>query len=253
MTIAAMLAVMAVLQAAPAQDKTAQPSPASASAPAPTSTPSVAGMRIATTLASEEVVRTATAKVLRDQVPKAFAKDPNFQEMERSFPGITNEFLNVMEPIVVAATIKRLPIYQAKVAALFDRRMNPSELNATGDFYASPAGRRVVALAVAGLDFGPILKRQIESEGKTAIASGEISSAAEAAVAPAMKQLDPSEMKVLIAFGSSPAGLKVNQMRAELALLAAEENNRPDPATEAEIAKAVEALIKLRVSAEAKK
>ena len=257
MTLSPLLAVLAILHASTAHVQAAQPSNApsasTSAAPTPVPTPSAAGMRIATTLASEAVVRTTTGKVLRDQFPKAFAKDPNFQELERSFPGITTEFLNVLEPIIVAATIKRLPIYQAKVAALFDRRMNTVELDTTADFYASPAGRHVVALAVAGLDFGPILKRELESGGTADIASSEIRSAAAAAVVPAMKQLDPSELRVLAAFGATSAGQKVNQMRTELAELAAEENNRSDPAVEAEMAKAVEALIKQRVSAAAKK
>lgn len=254
MTIGSMLAVLAILQVAPPQAKAAQPGIApSASASAPTPTPSAAGMRIAATLASEAIVRKATGRILRDQVPKAFAKDPDFQKMEQSFPGITNEFLDVMEPIVVTATIKRLPIYQAKVAALFDLRMNAAELNTTADFYESPTGKRVVALAIEGLDFGPILKRQLETSGNTDIAPREIGRAAEAAVGPAIDQLNPSEIKVLVAFGSSPAGQKVNQMRAEIAQLAAEENNRSDPAVDAQIAEAIDALIKKRVNAKTKK
>ena len=175
------------------------------------------------------------------------------QMMEQRRPGITGEFLDVMEPIIVAATIKRLPAYRVKVAEIFDRRMTSAELEATAAFYTSPTGRRVLALAVDGLDYGAILQQQIASGGKAEIAAGDIHTLAEGAAMPAIRKLDPAEMKVLMTFGVSPAGLKVNQMRPEIEQLAARENNVPDPVVDAEITKAVGALVARRSSADIKK
>lgn len=251
-----MLAILATLTfpsapGAPAQKGGA--SAASAAAPAPATTPSADAMRIATSLAGEELVRTTTTRMIRDQIPKALANDPNFQKMEQAFPGIGKEFLTVMEPIAVGAAITHLPVYQANVAALFDRRMTPPEVTATANFYSSPAGRHMMTLAASGMDFGGMLKHQLETGGKADVSPNEITSLAMATAMPTVKQLDPSELKALMTFAVSPAGVKLNQMRGEIAALAAAESSRSDPAAEAKIAEAVQTLVKRRVSAEAKK
>ncbi|PTS80695.1 hypothetical protein DBR17_10535 [Sphingomonas sp. HMWF008] len=256
MTIPSLLAVLATLNFAqtsgvPAQTGGVQKTSEMGAVPAPT--PSDNAMRIAKSLASEELVRATTTRIVRDQMPKALANDPNFQKIEQAFPGIGKEFLSVVEPIAVAAAIKHLPIYQANVAALFDRRMSPSEVSATADFYGSPAGRHMMALAASGMNFDGMLKRQLETGGKADVLPSEITSLAMATAMPTVKQLDPSELKALMTFAVSPAGVKLNQMRGEIAALAAAESCRSDPAAEAQIAEAVQTLVKRRVSAEAKK
>ena len=249
----ALIAVAILLQSAQARKTAGVPtlSPVPVQAPVPTVRP--AAMRIATTIANETIIRSAALRLLRDQTPKVLAKDPTMQTLEQRWPGIINEFLQILEPIVIEGTLRRLPAYQLQVAALFDRRMTAAELDATAAFYASPAGQHTLTLAIQGLDYRSILQQQIASGGKTKVAAGDIGSMARAAAVPAITQLDPADLKVLMAFGTSPAGAAIVRVQPELEQLAARENNASDPATEAQIEKAMSALIDRRIRAEPKK
>lgn len=238
---------LALLATLPAAAQTV-PSPA----PAVTAAPSPAALRIATRLASEEVVVAQTRRMLRQQLPAAMSANPDMKKLEQQLPGVTAEMIATMEPIILASLIRRLPAYQREVAAVYQRRLTPDELVAVGAFYESPTGARLLTLVRDGVDYSALLDKQLRSGGEAPISRAELAATITPAVQPAVAGLSDAEQLALLRFGMTTAGRKLVGINQELLELAVSFNNKQDEAAEKELDVAMTALIERRMAARKK-
>jgi hypothetical protein len=211
--------------------------------------PDAAADAIAELLANDATVLAQTRRLLQTQLPAALESDPDMQAMEKQWPGVTAEFIKLVEPIITASLTSQLPAYRRDVAAVFARRMTPDELKTTYDFYASPAGQRLMASALTGVDVTDMLRKQIKAGESAEVSGADISNAVRPGAQSALNALDTDDQMRLMAFTMTSAGRKMEAINPQLMQLAARLNNERSPDAEKQIGQVVEQLIAQRMAA----
>lgn len=121
----------------------AQPAPAEAVSP-DASERRAAGLKLASLLYSDERQLAAANGPVMDQMEAFFRADPSFSTLEAQSPGLIDEVMAGMKPLLVEFTIDEAPRYRRGVAEIYARHMSVDDIDQAAAFYASPLGQKLL-------------------------------------------------------------------------------------------------------------
>jgi hypothetical protein len=190
---------------------------------------------------SETLTRLQLNKMLGETLPKQFAANPDFVEMESRFPGITAAFIEKLSPAIVDTVIPRLPELWARVSPVYARSFSENELRELLNFYRSPVGTRMIEIIGKRGDFTRLLGEAMRTSDPKVSAEG-ISSGIDIGIRAVGAEMSAADKAEIQRFESSPLGPKLLSIRPELAAMSAEWGNEPSPSDDAKVDAAIRAF-----------
>lgn len=202
-------------------------------------------VELASVLAPEARVRTMAEQMLNSTLPKVFANDPNMAAAERKSPGLTAEMLDVLSPIALAAVTDDMDSYWAFLTPAFTTTMTNAQMREVIAFYRGQTGQRAMTIVTSGLDFAPALQAQLQNPDAP-ITTTDMSRSVAPGVAAMIRELTPAEMAAVADFEGSPSGRALATALPKMNARVVEWMNRPDPAFDAKLDAALEAVFDRR-------
>lgn len=208
-------------------------------------------MELSVLLNSEELVRAVTGRMLQGSLKQSLQASSDFLAMEKRWPGITDEFIATIGPLLTKAALNRVPQFQRDAAAIYREHLTQDDMVALLTFYKSPPGQRMIASIKANAEIGSLLDSQINSPEKTSIAASEVNKVIDNTSSQVIGSQSLEDRFALMQFAATPAGRKLKSISGPLRELSVRSANQTDPAAEAEVATAVKALIRRHMDADA--
>lgn len=195
---------------------------------------------------SEAMNRVQLDKLLSDTLPKQFAANPDFVELEAAFPGIIKKIIDAVRPIVVEETLPSLPILWRRIGGIYAQGLTEIEINRLLAFYRSPTGQHLLDIIARNADFSRAMNRMLKEEDTT-LTSSDLMSATRVGILTLRNELSPMEIEEVRTIEQTPLGAKMLELaprvHAEIALW----GNEPSPELDAKIEAAVMAIVKTYV------
>lgn len=192
---------------------------------------------------------TVDNKVLIDNglaaIKKMMAQDASIAAAEAASPGLLDEMMAGMRPVLERQSLRVTALYRPKMLAVMADYLTPEEATQVAGFYRSDVGRRMMGSVVANYSFDKTLATVAAEKD---VSAAEVKSDIDNAVAAGMAAMDEKD---LIEAGrqalSNPALLKMQRANPAIQQVRAQMENEPLTAEEeATMAAAFEAVFKRR-------
>ena len=162
----------------------------------------------------------------------ALHADPEFQAIEKEFPGIGQAVWDVLEPEARRVSREATPSLWEKLIPIYLRHLTAGEVRALIAFYASPTGQRAIRTMYGSLDTTAMFKDAIDSpDGK--ISAESLAAGQQAAKAKAVSAMGPEDEAALMALGRAMPIAKLHAVGREVQKATLEFLNEPDPENDA--------------------
>jgi hypothetical protein len=238
-TVIGHILAAALVQANPATIPAQPPPPASVATVVATPAAKALALELANLLDGEEVTRIQLDKAFNQSIPAAMRAAPEYQALERKYPGLIEFTLVRMRPSLNQYALSRMPALLEQVATIYGSHLTEAELRQVLAFYRSPTGAWVITTVANGSDTSAILQRAMQNpEGQ--IDGGDLRAATTGAAMPALAAgMTPERIKDLLGFVATPAGRKLRAINAEVLAASAAWTNGKNPEAEARITQVV--------------
>ncbi|MEG3147595.1 DUF2059 domain-containing protein [Sphingomonas sp. RT2P30] len=178
-------------------------------------------------------------KMFATSMPAVMRASPEYQALEKKYPGIIDHVLSRMRPTLGEYSIARMPLLLGRIADIYDTNLTETELRQVLAFYRSPTGIWLIGVIASGSDVSAIFQRGMQNPD-SAIDGGDIRAATSGAALPSViAGMTPERMNEIVAFSVTPAGRKVKAIGSQSAAVAAAWANEKDPRVEAAMLKVV--------------
>jgi hypothetical protein len=163
-------------------------------------------------------------------VEKQLAADPSMQELEKDHPGLIKHIAKVITDESQRQTEATMPKLQTRLQDLFASTMSAAELRQAINFYASPIGKKLIAAQQSGSNMEAMFATAVET-GK--VSSSDIVDRNRAISAQAAQNFSAEDQAALLAFGKTPAFLKVQQLGPKVTAITTQWSNETTPEDDA--------------------
>lgn len=191
---------------------------------------------------SEAMNRVQLDKLLNDTLPKQFAANPDFVELEAAFPGITRKVIDSVRSIAVEATLSALPILWGRIGGIYSQGLTEIEINRLLAFYRGPTGQHLLDIIARNADFSRAMNRMLKGEDSR-LTSSDLMSGTRVGILTLRNELSPMEIEEVRTIEQTPLGAKMLELgplvNAEIALW----GNEPAPELDAKVEAAVMAIV----------
>lgn len=230
------------------------PSEAVAAAELPATPAKLAlGREIAVLLNDGEVMHIQFDKMFNETMPKQLGADPNFQVLEKQYPGLIVYLVTASRPVIEKAMTERAPALYDRLARIYATHLTEAELDEMLDFYHSPAGNWLVLQMARGMDMGSLFSRALANPDMK-LAPGDLTDAQRGAVGSFLPQMPPEYRVALMRLAASPILPKLGTLNPLLAAAAADWGNELPPELKQQVGVAMlEAMQRYIAQAKAKK
>lgn len=194
-------------------------------------------------LNSEALVRAVLNRTLHETLPESLKRNEAFQKLEARWPGITGEYLTLVEPLVVGPALKRMAVFQQQAAAIYREQLTLAEINEMLAFYKSEAGTRLLNTIKGKADLAPLLNEQRSTGGKTEITQKDIGNVINNMSSQTIGATSFDDRLALMRFSATSAGQKLHNVNIAVQQLSLRLANDVDPDAEAQMAAGLKALI----------
>lgn len=247
------LAALLAAQPALAQDKT---KPAMPPAPPPSafavSPPTIANPQpdhpayadviaaIESTVDMNALIANALGAVKRQML-----SDPNLALAEQMSPGLVDEIIAGMRPVIDRHNARVTAAYRPRMAALTADYLTPEEAVTVAAFYRSDVGRKLMGGVAAGLDFDRTIAGAMKDQQ---VSEADVQADIISAVGKGMQAMDANDMAAMAKMSlENPALTKLTLIAGPMQRLRTQMENEPLlPEDDAEILKVVEAVFAKR-------
>lgn len=192
------------------------------------------GYQIAQVTNSEALTRTQLNKLLGETLPKQFAANPDFVELESRFSGISAAYIAKLSPLIIDAVIPKLPELWARIGPVYARSFTESELRELLNFYRSPTGTRMIEVIGRRGDFTRLLNEAIQTPDAK-ISAESLRSGVDVGIRSIGSELSAADKAEIQRLESSPLAPKMLAIRPEITEITADWGNEPSPDNEAKI------------------
>lgn len=178
-------------------------------------------------------------------IRRQMAGDASLAAAEQASPGLLDEIMVGMRPVLEQQTLRVSTLYRPRMIAAMANHLTPDEAEKVAVFYRSDVGRRMMSSVVANYSFDESLATAIAEKPVTA---ENIRSDINNAVAQGIAEMDSKDLAEAGRQAlSNPALLKLNNANPEIQQLRAQMENEPlTPEEEAAIMTTIEATFKRR-------
>jgi len=184
------------------------PAPMAPATVVPTERSRALALELATLLNSEAMMEQQLDRSYEEVLPAMLAARPDFQEMEATFPGVTQVTIDAERKVVVEHALDQLHRMQSYVGGLYAERFTEAELAKILAYYRSPTGQRILSAIAAGYDPSAIITKNIESMGEAKLEGGDLLEATMPATLKFLSEVNPQERREITAFMLTPEARK---------------------------------------------
>lgn len=176
-------------------------------------------------------------------IEEGLKKNPEDAAVYERNPGLLEAVSGAGAEVTRKHLIAVMPAHQRRFAQFFATKFSPSEIDDLVAFYSTPTGTKVINAMYAGLDLGKLVQA-VDSKGNVKLSADNILEANKAAASKLPDLFDADDWKAIFVFSATPVSAKLAGIAPELHQLAADMENEPDPAFDAEMDSAVTAAVK---------
>ncbi len=211
------------------------------------------GREIAALLNSEAITVAQTRRMFDTTMPNLFRQDANLGELEKKYPGIIRHMVDSVRPEILRNVTNQLPALWDRLAPVYAGALTEAEMRESLAFYHSPTGVWLIDTMATNADFSKAMSRAIQDPGGRLEAADLKAGAVDASMGAVIKGMNADRMRAVLAFGTTPAGLKMRSIQPRLLEISTDWANESDPDTDARVATIVgESLTKFIADHEAK-
>ena len=178
-------------------------------------------------------------------VKRQFQADPNLGAAERESPGLIDEIIAGMRPVVEKHNARVSAIYRPRMAALTADYLTPEEATSVAAFYRSDLGRKLMGGVFANYDMDKTVAIAMQDKPVT---EAEVRADILTAVGKGMQTMDTEDMVAMAKLSQdNPALLKLAVIGPPMQRLRTQMENEPLlPEDDAAILKVVETVFAKR-------
>lgn len=189
----------------------------------------------------------ATLDAMSDTIAREYAKVPEIAALEEAKPGLIDEVVRAMRPVLTTYADRVQQDYRPRMQAVFASQLSPAEAMDLAAFYRSPLGRKLMGSASRNMTMENTLSSVSESiaEGKdpanVTIGRAQVEKDITSAATSAVGTLTSDELAELGRLArEKPVLLKMNALLGEIVVLrTAMENEQPTAEENAALEQAV--------------
>lgn len=165
---------------------------------------------------SPEKITEQVSEVLDTTLPQSFRNDPQFVELERAYPGLTNVIVASIKPVVLRAYADKLPLLWEQLAELYAINLTSAEIDQIGAFSTSPVGVRYAKALQQNRDLLPAVDAARNASGVDASVSEATKKSLIATIRKASSDISAADRLVIFRFENSLAGAKLTKMMPKM-------------------------------------
>lgn len=211
------------------------------------------GREIAALLNSEAITAAQTRRMVDTTMPDLFRKDPNLGELEKKYPGIIRHMVDSVRPEILRNVTNQLPDLWDRLAPVYAGALTETEMRESLAFYRSPTGVWLIDTMANNADFTQAMGRMMQDPDGKLEAADLKAGAVDASMGALIQGMNADRMRAVMAFATTPAGLKMRSIQPKLLEISTDWANESDPDTDARVATIVgDSLTKFIADHEAK-
>jgi hypothetical protein len=173
----------------------------------------------------------------------ALEKNPDDAAIYDKNPGLLDAIVAAGQPIVKKHLLASIAPHQQRFARFYAEKFSPAELDELLGFYSTATGAKVIAAMYAGLDLTK-LSQGMDKDGKLNLTAKTIGEANAAVESKLPDTFDADDWRTIFTFNATPTYAKLVHVLPEFHQLAADLQNVPDPALDAEMEQAIGIAVK---------
>jgi hypothetical protein len=200
-------------------------------------------MRLSTILNPMDKILEVGERGFRTGIDTALKKNPEDAAVYDENPGLLDAIIDAGLPVMRKHLIATVPLRQRAYAAFYADKFSSEEIDQLSAFYSTPTGAKVVAAMYGGLDLGKLAEGMYK-DGNLALTGKAVEEAAAATASHLPDKFDADDWKALFIFSAAPVHAKLVRVGPEFSQLAADLENEPDPAFDAEMDSAINGAVK---------
>lgn len=178
-------------------------------------------------------------------IKRQMQSDAGLASAETASPGLLDEILAGMRPILERQNLRVTALYRPRMAAAMADYLTPEEATSVAAFYRSDIGRKLMSSVVANYSMDQTMANAIADKDVT---EADVRADINSAVVQGMKSLDSKDMVEMTRQAmSNPALIKLNRVNPRIQRLRAQmENEALLPEEEAMIGSLMESVLSRR-------
>jgi hypothetical protein len=173
----------------------------------------------------------------------ALEKNPDDAAIYDRNPGLLDAVVAAGQPIVKKHLLASIAPNQQRFARFYAEKFSSAELDELLGFYSTATGAKVIAAMYAGLDL-KTLSQGMDKDGKLNLTAKSISEANAAVESKLPDTFDTDDWRTIFTFNATPTYAKLVHVLPEFNQLAADLQNAPDAALDAEMEQAIGIAVK---------
>lgn len=205
-----------------------------------------AGLKLASLLYSDERQLAATNGPVMDQMEAFFRADPSFATLEAQSPGLIDEVMANMKPLLVEFTISEAPRYRRGVAAVYARHMSVDDIEAATTFYASPLGQKLLDKVGENLSLTSMLG-EMSSNLDAPTSERAVTNDLDRTALRAINELSPEEIAEIEEIAGAGWFESIERARPDLVAYDTRFTNEPAPEFESRVEQVVTEILEKRL------
>jgi hypothetical protein len=178
-------------------------------------------------------------------VKRQFQADPNLGAADKASPGLIDEIIAGMRPVIDKHNARVTAAYRPRMAAVTANYLTPEEAVSVAAFYRSDIGRKLMGGVIANYDMDQSIASAMKDEN---VSEADVQADIISAVGKGMSAMSPEDMAEMAKMTmSNPALIKLNLIGPQMQRLRAQMENEPlSPEDDAALLKVVETVFAKR-------
>jgi hypothetical protein len=178
-------------------------------------------------------------------VKRQFQADPNLGAADKASPGLIDEIIAGMRPVIDKHNTRVSAAYRPRMAALTANYLTPEEATSVAAFYRSDVGRKLMGGVIANYDMDQSIATAMQNKE---VSQADVQADILTAVGKGMQSMDPKDMATMAKMTlENPALMKLGLIGQPMQQLRAQMENEPLlPEDDAAILAVVEAVFAKR-------
>lgn len=197
------------------------------------------GREIAALLNSEAITIAQTRRMFDTTMPDLFGKDPNLAMLEKQYPGIIRHMVDSARPVILNNVTTQLPVLWDRLAPVYAGALTETEMRESLAFYRSPTGVWLIDTMANNADFTQAMGRMMQDPDGKIEAADLKAGAVDASMGALIQGMNADRMRAVMAFATTPAGLKMRSIQPKLLAISTDWANESDPDTDARVERIV--------------
>ena len=140
------------------------------------------------------------------------ANNPSFALLEKDFPGMTDNIIQAMRPIMLKEIDLIIPQYRAEISAFYAQKLTAVEARQVADFWISSVGQNFIVALNNNMKFDSMANDYAAKEAATP--EGFRKDAGMASIK-TISALGADERKAILGFITAPTGRKLMALNVE--------------------------------------